>query len=160
MKKVIKNINTEIPEKKHTPNIINKVGEFFILLSVASLLIFYLFKNIFGTPLDIKNNSLYTKESSLNIDTIKGMQQFTMENIYSINQKNDDIITLLKEQNELIKVGNQNISKDIDNLKKAVYTKIPKPADTSKKEYENKPVSFDKSKLDSFFKSRRSTTNK
>lgn len=157
MKKVIKNNNIE---KTHSPKIINKVGEFFILLSVASLLIFYLFKNIFGTPLQIKNSSLYTKEVSLNIDTVKGMMNFTMENIYNINQKNDEILILIKEQNELIKNGNQNIINDINNLKRAVYTKIPKPIDTSTKETVNQQVSFDKNKLDSFFKSRRSTINK
>lgn len=150
---MLKNPNVDNAPKKPSvfSILINKVGEYFILTCAASLVIFYLFRNVYGTPFDIKQMSIETKDILHNIDTIKGMQEFAIENIHNIDKNTNKIIELLNEQNELIKNNHQNISKDIDNLKRAVYTKIPKPEESSTPTVS---TNIDKSKLDSFFKAR------
>lgn len=153
---MIRKPDNNIEQKKSSAfmTLTYKVGEYFILVCAACGVIFYLFKNVYGAPFDIKQISTQTKDIMYNIDTIKGMQEFAIENIHNIDKNTNKIIEILNEQNEIIKNNHLNITKEIDNLKKAVYTKIPKPEEKNTVKTNNFNTDIDKSKLDSFFKAR------
>jgi len=151
------------PLKKEKTSVFSKLSEFVLYVGTSSLIIFYVFKSVFGTPLQQKMNYENIKQMANQIDTIKAMEQFNMGGIYSIKDSISHIVTSIDNLNIAI----DNNTKEINNMKKVVNQKIvninrisstnkPKPTQ------QNKPIDNTNKiqVLDSFFKSKYNNHNK
>lgn len=127
---------------------------FEITLSVllSSIIIFYLFKKIYGLPNQIKEDSKIIREINNNMDSIYALQNLTYEHISSIRNNQNELNDLMSQNNQLI----LNNNTEITSMKKVVNSKInlansiiynKKNTGDSKKTY---------NAIDSFFKSRNS----
>jgi uncharacterized protein YoxC len=110
-------------------NFFVKITELFTTVSLAGILIYFLFKLIIGSPEDLKevsvglkgvNKSIDTLVGSL--DTIKSRNSFIMERMLVIEERQVEQSYKLNETEKLIKKSNFELTK----LRK-LYGKITEP---------------------------------
>lgn len=135
------------------PSILHKLSEYILSVVTAGVIMYYLFKTIFGGPVSMKENNQNISEIKSNIDTVYALQELTFQHVMSIKDDQVNILDLLKETNETVL---QN-SKEISAMKKVVNSKI----NTANKiihenELKNKTETTPKNynTLDSFFRAR------
>jgi hypothetical protein len=154
MKNNIPKIKEEIltNTNKH-PSLLHKLSEFILSVVTAGVVMYYLFKTMFGGATSMKENTQNISEIKSNIDTVYALQELTFQHVMSIKDDQVNILDLLKQTNETVL---QN-SKEINSMKKVVNTKI----NTANKiihenELKNKTETTPKNynTLDSFFRAR------
>jgi hypothetical protein len=156
-------IKLKDPLKKEKTSILTKLSEFILYVGTSSLIIFYIFKNVFGTPLQHKINHENIKQMTSQIDTIKAMEQFNMDGIYSIKDSVGYIITSIDN----LSIAIDNNTKEINNMKKVVNQKIVTAnritsTNNIKSTQQNKPIDNTNKiqVLDSFFRAKYNNHNK
>lgn len=131
---------------------LNKFLEFFLFVVSACVIIYYLNRNIYGTPAQMKESINNTKIVSEKLDTIYALHDLNSKWVMDVRNKQNEIIDLVNNTNQMIIENN----KEISSLKKVVNQKI----NTINKQVHQQNFidtsiqQKDYSAIDSFFKSR------
>jgi len=142
-------------------DMLSKLGEYILFISASSFIIYFVFKFLFGTPIQQKSNHDNIVQVLNQVDTIKAMESFNMDGIYSIKDTLSQMVISINELNQTV----QNQTQEINNMKKVVNQKIQTanriiningPKDTSSTNYNSNK----NEKLDSFFRARYNIKNK
>jgi hypothetical protein len=92
-----------------------KFGEYLLFIGLACLVIYYLMKSVFGSPLGIATIEKNTGASSVKLDTVLSKQDtYQEENAESLEHiENAQLIfiSLLNENNRLLRQNNGEINK-------------------------------------------------
>jgi hypothetical protein len=134
-------------------SISTRLGEYLIFVGTAGAVIYFVFKSIFGSPVefrtDVKQTLTNTKYSNAKLDTVVEAQNVIYQ---ELQQNNEGLVDRMNDNNTLLKQTNLKLDKMIRLMReKQVYSQ-PKPT------YQYNPIlsqpkSYDKS-LDDYFKQR------
>jgi len=133
-----------------------------MFISISSIIIYFVFKYVFGTPIQQKNNHDNIVYIMNQVDTIKAMESFNMDGIYNIKDTLDEISTSIHDLSILV----ENQTKEIINMKKVVNQKIitaNRIISTNQEDSTNKSSNYSATKnqkLDSFFRAKYNDVNK
>lgn len=142
-------------------DMLSKLGEYILFISASSFIIYFVFKFLFGTPVQQKTNHDNIVRVLNQVDTIKAMESFNMDGIYSVRDTLSQVVITINQLNQTI----QNQTQEINNMKKVVNQKIQTANRVINinggKDSSTKNFSSNKNeKLDSFFKARYNIRNK
>lgn len=129
-------------------NLLSKLTEYILFTITACVIIYYLFKNVYGTRNEITQNTENIKALSSKMDTIYAFQNFTYEAITDLRNRQNETVNSINNNNLLLTEYN----KELSNLKRAVSYRAVN-ANTTTKTTSVKPDKFKNYiTLDSFFK--------
>lgn len=142
-------------------NMVSKLGEYILFIATSSIIIYFVFKFVFGTPIQQKNNHDNIVQILNQVDTIKAMESFNMDGIYSIKDTLNSITNSINELNKTV----ENQTREIVNMKKVVNQKIETANRIitldKKPDVEKTNINSNKNqKLDSFFRAKYNNINK
>ena len=139
-----------------------RLGEYILFILTAAIIIYFVFKSVFGTPFQQKMNHDNIVEVLNQVDTIKAMESYNMDNIHSMKDTLGEILFSVKELKTTVDIQ----TKEINNMKKVVNQKIQSANrviyNTNTSTKVNTPViNTSKNKvLDSFFRSKHNNYSK
>lgn len=97
-----------------------KLVEYILFTLTSCIIIYYLFRNMYGSPAQFKQNTENIKTLSNKMDTIYAFQKYSQETIMDLRNRQNETINLLNTNNQLLNQYNGELS----NLKKVVNYKI------------------------------------
>ncbi len=106
--------------KSYNMKFINKIGEYILYVGTSAFIIYFVFRNVFGTPFQQKDNYENVKQLVHQVDTIKAMEQFNMDGIYSLRDSVSQIMTSI----DRLSIAVENNTREMSNMKKIVNQKI------------------------------------
>jgi len=137
------------------PSIFSKLLEYIMMVMSASVIMYYLIKSLFGSPVQMKNNNeniIYIKNYT---DTIYAFQNLIYDKLNHISNEQVEMKSSIQQNNNILQ---ENI-KEINALKKVVNQKINNANDyinnQQKTIIELQQKNY--SSIDSFFKARQKT---
>lgn len=102
--------------KTNLQNLLSKLTEYILFTITACVIIYYLFKNVYGTRNEITQNTENIKALSSKMDTIYAFQNFTYEAITDLRNRQNETVNSINNNNLLLTEYN----KELSNLKRAV----------------------------------------
>jgi hypothetical protein len=147
------NLNKAMPKDRlEKQSLGSRFIEFFILVSTACIIMYYLFKMLFGSPAQFKKDSDTLISIKNGVDSIQVMQDFNYQNLNGLRNEQAELRELIITHNNVIEEN----SREISNLKKVVNQKINTANQTintqNKRIIELEQKNYNG--LDSFFRSR------
>lgn len=106
--------------KTNLQNLLSKLAEYILFTITACVIIYYLFKNVYGTRSEIKQNTENIKALSSKMDTIYAFQNFTYQTILDLRNRQNEAINAASANNQLLNEYN----KELSNLKRVVSYKV------------------------------------
>jgi hypothetical protein len=117
-------------------NFFIRITEIFTTVSLASILIYFLFKFVIGSPEDLKQVHTDLRETIVSIDTVKSSldtlkmtNSFMLERMMVIEERQVDNTLKLDETEKIVKKSNSELIK-----LRELYGKLIQPV------YYNKPI--------------------
>lgn len=139
---------------------ISKIGEYILYVGTSAIIIYFVFRNVFGTPFQQKDNYENVKELVHQVDTIKAMEQFNMDGIYSLRDSMTQIMTSI----DRLSVAVENNTREMSNMKKIVNQKIQtanRIVISNQQQQQQPSTTSNKNQvLDSFFRAKYNNKNK
>lgn len=140
-------------------DMLSKLGEYILFISASCFIIYFVFKFLFGTPIQQKTNHENIRQVLNQVDTIKAMESFNMDGIYSVRDTLSQVVISINQLNQTI----LNQTQEINNMKKVVNQKIQTAnriiTINSRKDSSSNTLNKNE-KLDSFFRARYNSRNK
>jgi hypothetical protein len=153
MKDNVINLNSAMAKNNlNKSSFFSKLFEFLIFVLSAAVIIYYLFRSIFGSPGQFKKDSEALSEMNQTLDSVFVMQDMTYQSINTIKNDQAELREMLMTNNSMIRENTDEISA----LKKVVNQKINTANQTintqNKRIIELEQKNYNG--LDSFFRSR------
>jgi hypothetical protein len=121
MKENIINLNKAMPKNKSDKqSITSRLIEFIIYVMSAAVIMYYLFKIVFGSPGQLKENNETIGAINSKIDSIYALQDLTQQGITNLKDDQIELKNMINNNQIMIKENNEEISA----LKKVVNQKI------------------------------------
>jgi uncharacterized protein YoxC len=121
MKENVINLNKAMPKNKtDKQSLISRLAEFLIYVMSAAVIMYYLFKVVFGTPNQLKENNETIGAINSKIDSIYALQDLTYQGVNNLKDDQNEIKELINNNQIMIKENNEEITA----LKKVVNQKI------------------------------------
>ncbi len=121
MKENIINLNKAIPKSKlEKQSLLHKLIEFLVYVMSAAVIMYYLFKMVFGTPGQLKENNEIIGAINSKVDSIYALQDLTYQDVSNLKNSQADMKEIINN-NHLMIIENTN---EVSRLKKVVNQKI------------------------------------
>lgn len=159
MKENVINLNKAMPKTKtEKQSLSSRLIEYIIYVTSAAVIMYYLFKIVFGTPSQLKENNQIIGLINSKIDSVYALQDLTQQGIDNLRNDQTQLKDMINNNQMMINQTNEEIS----SLKKIVNQKINSANHTintqNKKivelEHRNPIEQKNYNSLDSFFRSR------
>lgn len=148
MKDNVINLNKAMT-KTNKQSLMSKLIEFILYVMSAAVIMYYLFKVLFGTPGQLKENNETVGLINNKIDSVYALQDLTQQGVS--NLKNDQ--TQLKELITINQMMIQENNDEISALKQVVNQKI-NSANSTINAQNKKIIELEHKNLDSLFRTK------